>query len=45
MRVNVDLLRKQIEFLDNYSWREGFVPEEVEGLLNLLDTILDKEDN
>lgn len=44
MNVNVDMLRQQIEFLDKYPWREGFVPEEVEGVLNLLDTILDKED-
>jgi len=45
MRIDVEQLRKQIEFLDSYPWREGYVPEEVEGVLHLLDAVLDREDN
>ena len=44
MNINIDLLRQQIAFLDNYPWREGIIPDEVMGILNLLDAILDKED-
>jgi hypothetical protein len=44
MRIDVSLLRKQIEFLDTYPWREEHVPEEVEGVLHLLDAVLDEED-
>lgn len=44
MNVDTNLLRHQIAFLDNYPWREGIIPDEVMGILNLLDAILDKED-
>lgn len=42
MKIDVDLLRIQIAFLDNYPWRDS-MPIEVEGVLNLLDAILDAE--
>ena len=44
MRVDVPLLREQIAFLDNYPWRDGTMPEEVIGIVNLLDAILDEEE-
>lgn len=43
MNIDVELLRKQIAFLDNYHWREG-MPQEVVGIINLLDEILDEND-
>jgi len=45
MNFDLQQLRKQIEFLNNYPWREGYVPEQVEGLLYLLEAIFDKEEN
>ena len=41
LEVDVDLLRKQRNFLLEYPWRENGIPEEVEGLVNLLDHLLD----
>ena len=43
MIIDIALLREQIEFLNSYPWREGYVPDEVEGIINLLDTVLDQE--
>lgn len=43
LNIDVDLLREQIAFLDNYPWRDG-MPEEVIGIINLLDAVLDDED-
>ena len=45
MNVDTNLLRQQITFLDEYPWREGNMPVQVIGIVNLLDTILDKEEN
>lgn len=43
MNIHIDysLLEQQRNFLLEYDWSESF-PEEVEGLLNLLDAILDE---
>lgn len=43
LNIDVDLLREQIAFLDNYPWQGG-MPEEVIGIVNLLDAVLDEED-
>jgi len=40
-KIDYDLLAKQTSFLLNYPWREGGIPEEIEGLLNLIDHIFD----
>jgi hypothetical protein len=42
MNIDIDLLRIQIAFLDSYPWRDS-MPIEVEGVINLLDAILDYE--
>ena len=44
MVIDTELLRKQILFLDSYPWREGNVPEPVDGVIILLESILDKEE-
>jgi hypothetical protein len=41
--IDVQLLREQIEFLDSYPWREATDGHYVEGVLHLLESILDKE--
>jgi hypothetical protein len=43
MNIDIALLREQIEFLDNYSWRERKDIEFVQGIINLLDAVLDEE--
>jgi hypothetical protein len=43
MNIDIALLREQIKFLDNYSWRERKDLEFVQGIINLLDTVLDQE--
>jgi hypothetical protein len=43
-KIDVPLLRKQRDFLLEYPWRENAIPEEVEGLVNLIDHILDVEE-
>ena len=43
MTIDVTLLREQIGFLDSYPWRSSEDLEYVQGVINLLDTILDKE--
>ena len=44
MNIDFDLLRHQIAYLDSYPWRDG-MPIEVEGVISLLDAILDTENN
>lgn len=44
MDIDVELLRKQRNFLLEYPWRENVFPEEVDGVINLLDHILDVEE-
>lgn len=41
MNIDYDLLKAQRKFLLEYPWSDSF-PDEVEGLLNLLDAILDE---
>ena len=41
LEIDIELLRNQRNFLLEYPWRENGIPEEVEGLINLLDHILD----
>jgi hypothetical protein len=43
MNIDIYLLREQIAFLDNYPWREQKDLEYVQGIINLLETILDEE--
>lgn len=43
MIIDIALLREQIEFLDSYPWRSSEDLEYVQGVINLLETILDKE--
>ena len=40
LNIDVPLLRKQRDFLLEYPWRDH-MPEEVDGLINLLDYLLD----
>lgn len=44
LKIDVELLRKQRNFLLGYPWRDAKFPEEIEGLVNLLDEILDLEE-
>ena len=44
LKIDVELLRKQRNFLLEYPWRDAKFPEEVEGVVNLLDSILDLEE-
>lgn len=41
-KVDVRLLRTQRWFLEQYPWRESTMPSEVEGLVNLLDYMIDE---
>lgn len=43
MNVDVELLRQQYDFLVNYPWHEKREPEQVTGVLNLIEAILEKE--
>jgi len=44
MNIDIELLRRQILFLLEYAWRNDVVPIEVEGVVSLLETILDEEE-
>ena len=44
MNIDVTLLKEQIAFLDNYPWKNAVMPEEIIGIVNLLDAILDEKD-
>ena len=44
MNVDINLLRRQILFLIEYPWSDGVMPVEVEGIVSLLEAILDKEE-
>jgi len=39
MKVDLELLRDQIKFLYSYAWREQGIPEEIVGIINLLEAI------
>ena len=38
--IDKELLKEQYRYLVEYPWREGYVPEQVEGILNLIDSII-----
>jgi len=42
MVIDYELLTKQRNFLLGYPWRDAKFPEEVDGIINLLDAILDE---
>lgn len=42
MVIDYELLTKQRNFLLGYPWRDAKFPEEVDGIINLLDAILDQ---
>jgi hypothetical protein len=43
MKVDKELLQDQVKFLYSYDWREKDIPQEVIGVLNLLEDILEGE--
>ena len=43
MKVDKELLQDQVKFLYSYAWREQDIPQEVIGVLNLLEDILEGE--
>ncbi len=45
MNLNKELLKTQYNFLASYPWREGDEPEQVTGILNLLEGLLEEESN
>lgn len=44
MKIDVVLLREQIEFLDSYFWRSSEDLEYVQGIIHLLEAVLDEEE-
>ena len=44
MKIDYQELREQIQFLDSYPWREAADRDYVEGVINLLETILDGDE-
>lgn len=44
MKVDRELLVQQIKFLYSYPWREQGIPDEVVGVINLLEAIEEKGD-
>jgi hypothetical protein len=38
--IDKELLEEQYRFLIEYSWKEGYVPEQVEGICNLIDYLI-----
>ena len=45
MKIDIELLKQQIIFLDNYNWGENGMPIEVSGIRNLLVAITIQEGN
>ncbi len=43
MKVDYELLKEQITFLYSYAWREQGIPEEIVGVINLLEAIEEGE--
>ena len=39
MKIDLELLRDQIKFLYSYAWREQGIPDEIVGVINLLEAI------
>ena len=44
MNIDTRLLREQIEYLVEYPWRYGIFPNQVEGIVNMLEAILDQKE-
>ncbi len=44
MNVDKELLKEQITFLYSYAWREQGIPEEIVGVINLLEAIEEGDD-
>lgn len=44
MKVDKELLVEQIKFLYSYPWREQGIPEEVVGVINLLEAIEESDE-
>jgi hypothetical protein len=42
MNVDTVLLREQIEYLVDYPWKYGLFPNQVEGIVNMLEHVLDE---
>jgi len=40
--LDIPMLKEQQQFLLTYAWREGHIPELMEGLIVLIDYILDE---
>jgi hypothetical protein len=45
MKVDKELLREQIKFLYSYAWREQGIPDEIVGIINLLEAVEEGEDD
>jgi hypothetical protein len=45
MKVDKELLKEQIKFLYSYVWREQGIPDEIVGIINLLEAIEEGESN
>jgi hypothetical protein len=43
MKFDKQLLQDQIKFLYSYAWREQGIPDEVVGVINLLEAIEEEE--
>jgi hypothetical protein len=43
MKVDKELLREQIKFLYSYAWREQGIPDEIVGIINLLEAVEEGE--
>ena len=43
--IDIGLLREQRNFLLEYAWREGHVPEMVEGLVNFIEYEMDRSES
>jgi hypothetical protein len=39
MNVDKELLKEQIAFLYSYAWREQDIPDEIVGIINLLEAV------
>jgi hypothetical protein len=42
MNVDTVLLREQIKYLVDYPWKYGLFPNQVEGIVNMLEHVLDE---
>lgn len=45
MNVDTELLRNQINYLVEYPWKYGLFPNQVEGIVNMLEAILDEKES